>query len=183
MDSNIVFFESGLALARGQGDLKNALGNMLPIVAQLANSNGASLFLTDEAALVLKPLVTYGLPESYVRLCGFVPIGEQCCGRAVQHRKLWVVSDMLSDPLFSSTRKAATETHIRAAFSVPVVGDDDKCVGSLACHYTRPYTPTKENIDVNLTWAKLIAHTLSQYQGTQFAVPLVQRSASKAANV
>ena len=182
MDSKIVFFESGLALARGQGDLKNALGNMLPIVAQLANSNGASLFLTDEVEQVLKPLVTYGLPESYVKLCGFVPIGEQCCGRAVQQRKLWVVSDMLSDPLFSTARKAAMETPVRAAFSVPVIRDDDQCIGSLACHYTRPYTPTKENIDVNRTWAKLIAHTLSQYQGTQLALTLGEQNAGTSPN-
>jgi GAF domain-containing protein len=167
MDSNVTFFESGLQLVRGQGNLKSALGNMLPIVAQLANSAGASLFLTDEKEQVLKPLVTFGLPESYVKLCGAVPIGEQCCGRAVQQRKVWIVSDMLSDPLFSSARGAAMETSIRAAFSVPVIRDDGKCLGSLACHYKRPYTPTKENIDVNRTWAALIAHTLSQYEGTQ----------------
>lgn len=167
MDSNVVFFESGLGLVRGQGDLKNALGNMLPIVAQLAGSDGVSLFLTDEMDQVLKPLVTYGLPPAYVERCGFVRIGDQCCGRAVQHRKLWVVSDMLTDPLFSSAREAATETSIRAAFSVPVIRDDGKCVGSLACHYKRPYTPTKENVDVNVTWATLIAHTLSQYEDTK----------------
>jgi hypothetical protein len=183
MDPKILFFSSGLELARGEGDLKNALGNMLPIVAQLANSDGASLFLVDEAAQVLKPLVTYGLPEPYVKLCGFVPIGEQCCGRAVQHRKLWVVSDMLSDPLFSSARNAAMETSVRAAFSVPVICDDGKCIGSLACHYKRPYTPTKENIDLNRTWAKLIAHTLCQYQGTQLSVALSQHGASDSASL
>jgi GAF domain-containing protein len=165
MDSNVVFFESGLGLVRGQGDLKNALGSMLPIVAQLAGADGSSLFLTDEIAQVLKPLVTYGLPKSYVELCGFVPIGEQCCGRAVQHRKLWVVADMLTDPLFASAREAAAESSIRAAFSVPVIRDDGKCVGSLACHYKRAYTPSKENVDVNVTWATLIAHTLAQYEG------------------
>jgi len=63
--------------------------------------------------------------------------------QAVQQRKLWVVSDTLSDPLFLSAREAAMETSIRAAFSVPVIRDDDKCVGSLVCHYRRPYTPTK----------------------------------------
>src|ERR1700728_776194 len=100
MDSSVRFFDSGLQLLQGEGDLKTALGSMLPNVAQLVNSTGASLFVTDEAKTVLKPLVTFGLPESYVQRCGNIPIGEQCCGRAVHHRKLWVVSDMLSDPLF-----------------------------------------------------------------------------------
>jgi GAF domain-containing protein len=167
MDSNVTFFESGLTLVHGHGDLRTALGSMLPIVAQLADSDGASLFLTDEVGQVLKPLATFGLPKSYVERCGLVRIGDQCCGRAVEHRKLWVVSDMLSDPLFSSARQAAAETSIRAAFSVPVIRDDGKCVGSLACHYKRPYTPTKANIDVNLRWATLIAHTLFQYEGVK----------------
>lgn len=96
MDLSVRFFDSGLQLMHGQGDLKTALGSMLPIVAQLANSAGASLFVADEADHVLKPLVTHGLPESYVKLRGNIPIGEQCCGRAVHHRKLWVVSDMLT---------------------------------------------------------------------------------------
>jgi hypothetical protein len=48
MDPQIAFYDSGLQLVRDHGDLKNALGNMLPIVAQLASSDGASLFLTDE---------------------------------------------------------------------------------------------------------------------------------------
>ena len=178
MDPQIAFYDSGLQLVRGQGDLKNALGSMLPIVAQLAGSDAASLFLTDETEQVLKPLVTFGLPESYVKLCGFVAIGDQCCGRAVQERKLWIVSDMLTDPLFSSAKKAAVDTSIRAAFSVPVIRDDGKCIGSLACHYKHPYTPTKENIDVNLTWATLIAHTLTQYESTQTPPPSHQASAA-----
>ena len=56
METSVRFFESGMQLMQGQGDLKTALGSMLPIVAQLASS-AASLFVTDEAENVLKPLV------------------------------------------------------------------------------------------------------------------------------
>jgi GAF domain-containing protein len=177
MSADATFFESGLQLLQGRGNLKCALGNMLPIVAQLAGSDGASLFIVDESEMVLKPLVTVGLPESYVRLCGIIPVGEQCCGRAVKERKLWIVSDMLTDPLFASAKKASAETTIRAAFSVPVILEDGTCVGSLACHYKRPYTPTAQNISVNRTWATLIAHTLSEFHGTHLAPQMDQASA------
>ena len=56
METSVRFFKSGTQLMHGQGDLKTALG-MLPIVAQLASSAAASLFVTDEAENVLKPLV------------------------------------------------------------------------------------------------------------------------------
>ena len=55
MSADATFFESGLQLLQGRGNLKCALGNMLPIVAQLAGSDGASLFIVDESEMVLKP--------------------------------------------------------------------------------------------------------------------------------
>jgi hypothetical protein len=76
-----------LPLARGRGHRKTALGNLLPIVAQFANSAGASFLVTDRPEQVLQPLVTFNLPESHARLCGNIPTGEQCCGRTVRRCK------------------------------------------------------------------------------------------------
>src|SRR5207248_801222 len=113
---------------------------------------------------VLKPLVTYHLPRPYVDACGYVRLGDQCCGRAVEHRKPWIVSDMLTDPLFVSARDAAAVSPIRAGFSVPVMTDSRDCIGSLGCHYTEPYTPGEQQIKANETWALMIADVISQYQ-------------------
>jgi hypothetical protein len=60
---------------------------MLPIVAQFANSAGASFLVTDRPEQVLQPLVTFNLPESHARLCGNILTGEQCCGRTVRRCK------------------------------------------------------------------------------------------------
>jgi GAF domain-containing protein len=163
-DPNIIFFENGLRLIKGQGDLKTALSTFVHLIAQDAKSTAASIYAVDTANQVLKPLVTYGLPQSYVKNCGDIPIGEQCCGRAVAHRKPWIVSDMLSDPLFESAKKAALESPIRAAFSVPIIDDRDHCLGSLACHYSEAHIPPKEAIKRNEEWASLLAHAISQYK-------------------
>jgi GAF domain-containing protein len=117
----------------------------------------------DSRANVLKPLVTYGLPEGYVKACGDVRIGDQCCGRAVEQRKTWIVSDMFTDPLFALAREAAVDSPIRAAFSAPIIDQTGLCIGSLACHYSEPYTPTSGDIDRNNVWATMIAHTIFQY--------------------
>jgi GAF domain-containing protein len=118
----------------------------------------------DAANHVLNPLVTYGLPQSYVKNCGDIPIGEQCCGRAVAHRKPRIVSDMLSDPLFESAKKPALESPIRAAYSVPIIDDRKHCLGSLACHYSVAHIPPKEAIQHNEEWASLLDQAISQYK-------------------
>lgn len=126
----------------------------------------------DEERQVLKIAITVGLPEDYVKGCGDITLGGQCCGRAALHRKPWIFTDMLSDPLFASAREASARTGIRSAFSVPVIQANGKVLGSLACHYRKPYTPTAYEIERNHLFATLIAfalvrnqdHTLSQAQ-------------------
>lgn len=163
-DPDLIFFENGLQLMKGQGDLKTALSTFVHLIAEDAKSTAASIYAVDAANQVLKPLVTLGLPQSYVKNCGDIPIGEQCCGRAVAHRKPWIVTDMLSDPLFESAKKAALGSPIRAAFSVPIIDDRNHCLGSLACHYSEAHTPAKEAIKRNEEWARLLAHAISQYK-------------------
>jgi GAF domain-containing protein len=165
MQKDIRFFD-GFNLLPGTGDLKAALAQLIQLTAEAGNSHAASIFIVDSRENVLKPLITFGLPESYVKACGDIRIGDQCCGRAVQQRKTWIVSDMLTDPLFASARGAALDSPIRAAFSVPIIDQTGRCIGSLACHYSEPYTPTSEDIDRNDIWATMIAHTIFQYQHT-----------------
>ena len=163
MQGNIKFF-NGFNSITGTGDLKSALSNLLQLAAEAAKSSAASIYLVNTGQNTLEPLITYGLPQSYVEACGHVRIGEQCCGRAVQHRKPWVVTDMLTDPLFASARAAAVMSPIRAAFSVPVIAEDGQCIGSLACHFDQPYTPTAGDIQRNKDWAIMIAHVISEYK-------------------
>ena len=159
------FFDDGLFHVPNRcGDVKTALGELVRLAAEGVNSTSASLYLVDEQGAVLKPLVTFGLPEEYVKACGDVRVGDQCCGRAVEHRKPWVVTDMAIDPLFASAKKAAEVSPIRSGFSVPVVDYKGECYGSLACHYDRPHAATDAEIERNKVWATMIAHTISQYK-------------------
>lgn len=163
MKKDLRFFESGFQLIVGKGDLKSAVGELVQLAAEAGNCKAASFFIADWQERVLKPMVTFGLPSEYVEACGNVRIGDQCCGRAVQNRKPWIVSDMLADPLFASARDAALRSPIRAAFSVPVINEGGHCLGSLACHYGEPHSPSNEEIERNTIWAAMIAHIISQY--------------------
>jgi GAF domain-containing protein len=140
---------------------------LVRLAGEGANSAACSLYLLDAERRFLHPGVVIGLPEAYVKACGPVAVGTQCCGRAVEHKKPWLVTDMLTDPLFADARKAAENTSIRAAFSVPVMTSDGQVLGSLACHYKKPYTATENDIERNQIFAQLIAYALTQDQHPQ----------------
>jgi GAF domain-containing protein len=147
--------------------LETYLERMVCLACEIASAKGASLFLVEGA--VLKPYIIYNLPEEYIAGIGEVRVGSQCCGRAVESKKPWIVSDMLTDPLFADGRDGAVNSPIRAAFSVPVF-EGDKVIASLACHYPAPHTPTALDIDRNQHFARLIAITL---KGRKLMSPLL----------
>lgn len=141
---------------------------MVRLACEMADADGATLFLVEGA--VLRPSVIYNLPAEYIAGIGTVRVGTQCCGRAVAHKKPWIVSNMLTDPLFADGVDGAIASSIRAGFSVPVL-DDGKAIGSLACHYTRPHTPSKLDIERNEVFANLIGIALRGAELASFAEP------------
>src|SRR5579862_9566447 len=112
---------------------------MLGMACEMAEADGATLFVVDGE--VLRPFLVYRLPAEYIQGIGTVRVGAQCCGRAVENKSPWIVSDMLTDPLFAEGRKGAVNSPIRAAFSVPVM-DGNTAIASLACHFNHPHTPS-----------------------------------------
>jgi GAF domain-containing protein len=149
--------------------LQSNLNELVRLAGQAAKSDACSLYYVDSQEQCLKPAVVLGLPSDYVRGCGNVPIGDQCCGRAVAHKKPWIVKDMHTDPLFANARAASETSGIRAAFSVPVINAENEAIASLACHYRVPYTPTNYDIERNRIFATLIAFAMSR--GRKHAVP------------
>jgi GAF domain-containing protein len=145
------------------------LVKVLGVACEQAEAQGATLFVVDGD--VLRPYIVYNLPAEYCKGIGTVRIGTQCCGRAVAQKRPWVVSDMLTDPLFADGRKGALDSPIRAAFSVPVM-DGDTVIASLACHFTEPHTPSQLDIERNEVFANLFAISLRGRRPFVFKEPM-----------
>jgi GAF domain-containing protein len=140
---------------------KPFISNLVRLACEGAKADGATLYLLDASKRFLEPFVVYNLPQSYINGIGKVEVGTQCCGRAVAFKKPWIVTDMYTDPLFRDGLKGALQSDIRAGFSVPVIDPNGEAVGSLACHYKQPRTPSDYEIERNTIFATLIAHTLA----------------------
>ncbi|HEV2464972.1 MAG TPA: GAF domain-containing protein [Acidobacteriaceae bacterium] len=152
------------------------LAKMLAVACDMVEADGATLFVVDGE--VLRPYLVYRLPVDYIRGIGTVRIGTQCCGRAVEHKRPWIVEDMLSDPLFEEGRAGALASPIRAAFSVPVM-DGEKVIASLACHFNHAYSPSQVDIERNEAFAKLFAISLRARHPSTFAQPYLLDSNNK----
>lgn len=147
----------------------NYLTSLVRIACDIADAQAASLFLVD--GNVLRPYIIYNLPREYVAGIGTVRVGSQCCGRAVASKAPWIVTDMLTDPLFAEGREGAESSPIRAAFSVPVL-DGDKAIASLACHFSSVHTPSRSDIERNQAFARLIAIALKGRTDISFEQPI-----------
>jgi len=145
------------------------LGKMLGIACEMAGAQGATLFVVEGD--VLRPYLVYNIPADYIRGIGPVSIGTQCCGRAIEHCKPWIVSDMLTDPLFADGRAGALASPIRAGFSVPVMLDD-RAIASLACHFDHPHTPSDLDIERNQVFANLFSISLRARMRAPFGPPI-----------
>jgi GAF domain-containing protein len=140
---------------------KDFVSNLVRLACEGAKADGATLYLVDRSKKFLEPYVVHNLAQSYIDGVGKVEVGTQCCGRAVQFKKPWIVADMFTDPLFKDGLKGALESEIRAGFSVPVIDPNGEAIGSLGCHYKQPRTPSDYEIERNAIFATLIAHTLA----------------------
>jgi len=163
-----LYFQSGKSLLPADERLAFAIGVYLDLALEASGASGGSFYVCDVNKRILVPYATLGIPLEYTKLCGEVALGDQCCGRAAMHKRPWIVSDMLTDPLFAAAREAALNSPIRAGFSIPVLDTAGECIGVLACVFKAPHTPTAEDILRNETWADLIGRSISDAQASRF---------------
>lgn len=156
-----VFFTGGEAILPKYDGLPLAIATYVDLAVESSGAIGGSFYVRNVIQEVLVPYATIEIPPAFTRLCGHVRVGDQCCGRAVLHKKPWVVANMLTDPLFASAGDAVANSPIRAGFSVPVLEAGGECIGALGCVFREPHAPTTEQISQNEIWADFIARAIA----------------------
>jgi GAF domain-containing protein len=173
MNDQELFYQNGKRYVTASRDINRTVRDLVRAAAEAVGSDMGALFLVDPVRGVLKPAVAVNLPELYVRGCGEIPVGQQCCGRAVLHKLPWYVDDIWSSSLFSpEAQDAAKQVGVRAVFSVPVLTQDDNCLGSLSAHFSELHLPSDVEIERHSMFARLMAFALSPAAPAQAAYPL-----------
>jgi GAF domain-containing protein len=155
------FLRAGHRHIADSTNLKQTIFGLVKMAAATSGTDMGSLFLL-QSDKVLHPYILLNLPKTYLEGCSTVPVGTQCCGRAVLHKIPWIVEDMWSDPLFIDCRAAAKNSGIRAGFSIPVINDFGECLGSLAAHFREVHRPGQETLETMQMMGNLLAYALTK---------------------
>jgi PAS domain S-box-containing protein len=110
---------------------------------------GSILLLSDDGQRVKHGAAPH-LPDDYNRAVDGQPIGAQAgsCGTAAFARKAVFVDDIETDPLWAPYRDAARAAGLRACWSTPIFGADERVLGTFALYYREPRKATQEELDL-----------------------------------
>lgn len=162
-DNDRAFLDAGQRYVSASTDIDKTVRELVRIAAEAVGSSMGALYLLDDSGKLLKPAVVVNLPEEYVRACGDIPLGEQCCGRAVLYGSAWYIENVTTSGLFSADiAERACRAGVRAAFSIPVVAADGRCLGSLSAHFPEPHVPSEFELERHRLFAQLIAFALTR---------------------
>jgi signal transduction histidine kinase len=108
----------------------------------------ASILLLDPTGRIARTGASPSLPEEYVRGIIGAPIGPKAgsCGTAAYRRAPVIVEDVETSPLWDDYRHLARQAGLRACWSTPILGSDDRPLGTFALHYREPRTPSAADL-------------------------------------
>src|SRR6266516_4212277 len=107
------------------------------------------------------------LPEAYVKAVDGLPIGPRVgsCGTAMYLRKAVVVTDVLTDPLWSDYRDLAKSCGLRACWSTPIISSQGDVLGSFAMYRQDPRGPNAEEKRLTEAATHIASIAIERQQG------------------
>jgi len=99
------------------------------------------------------------LPESYNQSAHGIKIGLNVgsCGTAAFVKKPVIVTDIETDPLWVNSKQIALAHGLRACWSVPILTQENKVVGTIATYFTKPNKPREVDLEFMQRLAPLIS--------------------------
>ncbi len=110
----------------------------------------ASVLLLDAATDQLRHGAAPSLPDAYNAAIDGIGIGSGVgsCGTAAYEKRLVIVSDITTDPLWKDFKGLAAEHGLRACWSQPIMGHGGRVLGTFALYYAAPRPPATEEVDL-----------------------------------
>jgi PAS domain S-box-containing protein len=116
-----------------------------------------SVLLLDADGERLRHGSAPNLPDDYNRAIDGLLIGPRAgsCGTAAYEKRLVIVEDIQTDPLWADFRDLAARHGLRACWSQPIIDHEGAVLGTLALYYQQPRKPTEAELDLINTAANI----------------------------
>jgi len=108
----------------------------------------ASVLLLDPEGRRLCHAAAPSLPAAYMRAIDGTPIGPSVgsCGSAAYRKKMVIVTDIETDPLWAPYKYLAEPYGLRACWSAPIVSRRGKVLGTFAMYYREVRSPSRAEL-------------------------------------
>ncbi|MFN3405384.1 MAG: PAS domain-containing protein [Cytophagaceae bacterium] len=143
------------------GTLSEAMDFFIRSIEEsLDNKLIGSVLLLDQEGKRLLPCAAPNLPKEYNDAINGILIGPivGSCGRAAFTKKLVIVSDVATDPLWKDYKDLALGFGLKSCWSIPILSGE-KVLGTFALYSREIQTPTEEEInliEMSIQTAKLV---------------------------
>ena len=150
-DQQLLAWEkSALELIVSSDSLSEVLDRLMLGLEAHAPGAICSVLLLDDDGMHLLHGAAPSLPEAYNSALNGVTIGARVgsCGTAAFENRQVVVTDIMSDPLWTDYRDLALEHGLRACWSTPIYCSEEKILGTFAIYYREPRRPDDAEMEL-----------------------------------
>ncbi len=124
-----------------------------------------SVLLLDAGGKQLRHGAAPSLPAAYLAIVDGLEIGPDAfsCGTAAFTGRTVITADIATDPLWTRGRALAQRHGLRACWSMPILGEASKVLGTLALYFSEPRTPQPEELAMHERAAYLASLAILQH--------------------
>jgi PAS domain S-box-containing protein len=139
-----------LNLITSQAPLPEILDSLMFSLEKQLPETLVSVLLLDEDGLQLRHTARSSLPEAYDRAIAGITIGPAVgsCATVLDRDLRILVSNIASDPRWTTYRELAREHSLHASWSTPIHGRHREILGSMVIHYQQPRRPALAELEV-----------------------------------
>jgi PAS domain S-box-containing protein len=144
------FFRAGqsrvLEMIAADAPLADVLTRLVLLMEGQAEGLRCSILLLNRDGKHVRHGAAPNLPEAYVKAVNGAAIGPRngSCGTAMYTRRSVVVTDVMTDPLWSDYRELAKICGLRACWSTPILSPQGEVLGSFAMYRQETRGPLPE---------------------------------------
>ena len=169
------------AVVRGRG-LKDILILACRHLEALIPGSLSSVLLLDATRTRFRGGAAPSLPQAYTDALHDLAVGPDvgCCGTAVHFRRVVIVEDISTDPLWTGFRELAATHGLRACWSTPLLGGNGEPLGTFAVYRSQPHRPAERELEAAALLSNVVAVAIERHADQ---VQLIEaRIAAEAAN-
>lgn len=146
--------------------LGEILTGMARAIEELSPELIVSVLLTDPDGTHLLHGTGPSLPAFYNDAIDGVAIEPDVgsCGTAAYLREPVIVTDIATDGRWKDYRELAARAHVAACWSTPIMGTDDRLLGTFAMYHRVPKAPADKDVALSGAFARIAALAIERHQ-------------------